>query len=235
MKSKVCLPICVSSFKEVVSLINKESAHFDYFEIWLDYLVDFEIEKLLHLIDQYPGRLLLLFRRKNLEPTVVPQMQRRTVIENCSEKEVFIDFDITVQLDDLDSYMEIKSNSSKMKLIVSYHNYDQTPAESELHVLLSKMIQYEPEIVKFSCFCKEKNDALLLLSFLSDIKKESLVSKAIVLGMGEFGLPTRILGSYFGNEFTFVASDSSEKTAEGQLKLSELREFEKMFYLKKKE
>ena len=75
---KKCLPLCVSDLSVVRSSIEKYREQFDLFELWLDYLEPLELSKVKEFASEESSELLLLFRRKNLEPTKARLEQRRT-------------------------------------------------------------------------------------------------------------------------------------------------------------
>ncbi|MCB0321799.1 MAG: hypothetical protein KDD60_12805, partial [Bdellovibrionales bacterium] len=97
MSIAVCLPICGESFEDSQKIIEAESQSFDYFELWLDYLNDCEVGKLQHLVTQYPDRILLLFRRKGLEPPLMKSERKKEIIEGLRKFPCIFDFDISVQ------------------------------------------------------------------------------------------------------------------------------------------
>ncbi len=216
--TKICLPLCLTDFSEIEETIGAYSNNFDTFEVWLDYVVDLDVGRLESLINKYPERLLLLFRRKNLEPIKMSISERKTLIDRFEDAPLFFDFDITVQVEELDYYSEKGRNS---KLIASYHNYSDTPPVNEIETILSKMDAYNPDIIKVATYCNSNADAILLLEVLNNLKKSE--RNPIVLGMGEHGVITRCFGGEFGNVMTFVTQDENDEgTAPGQLSLGDL-------------
>lgn len=208
MNIRYCLPVIKKNKKEVLLDLKIKGYHF--YEIWLDYIEDPDDEFLLQIAEKYENKLIFLFRRQNLEKIKLPFQRRKKIISLLSAFNVFFDFDFLSQQKEL---KEIRSKS--MKLIVSYHNYRKTPDLNFLKQIAGRMKLYNPDIIKFSTYCKYEKDAFTLLDLLIYLKVQKL--KYIVLGMGEKGVITRILGSMLGNEFTFAPDKLEEKSATGQL------------------
>lgn len=213
---KYCLPIIKKNKKEVLKALTTKG--YDFYEIWLDYVKDLDEKFVINLSKKFKGKLIFVFRRQNLEKSRLTLDERIKIISLLLKAEVFLDLDFLSQQEELEF---LKQNHTKIKLILSYHNYHETPRLDYLQTLVNKMSRYNPEIFKISTFCKKEEDALSLLNFLLKLKEQKL--KYIVLGMGEKGLITRIFGSIWGNEITFAPKKLSEKSAPGQLTKEQLQ------------
>lgn len=199
MTIKYCLPIIKKTKKEVLKAL--ETAGYDFYEIWLDYIKDLDDEFLTQISKSYQGKLIFVFRKINLD-----------TIPLISKFNVFLDLDFLTQYEELEF---IKQKNINIKLILSFHNYKETPSLDHLKNLINKMKRYNPQIFKISTFCQKEEDALNLLNLLLLLKEQEL--KYIVLGMGEKGLITRIFGALWGNVISFAPKKLSEKSAPGQL------------------
>lgn len=115
---------------------------------------------------------------------------------------------------------EIMEHAKKRncKLIVSYHNYDETPSSKELRKVLNQCKALRPDVVKIACESHSKRDNSRLLALLnSDVKM-------IVIGMGKEGVATRKMALKLGAFCTYVALSEDTKTAPGQLTKKEMEE-----------
>ncbi len=218
MQSKYCLPIIKPSKAEVLSIIEQSKSSYGYFEVWVDYIEAFETSFAPELVYKFPGRVVLVFRRQNLEPIKMPTEQRFKVLDAVSGKDCLVDLDITCQTEDL-AYIKGKD----IKKIGSYHNYENTPPDAKLQEIVSEIKSYSPYISKLSTYCEQASDALRLIN----IKKDFLETgqKHIVLGMGKEGEITRVFGALWGNELIFIPESSEEASAPGQITRTE---FEKI-------
>src|SRR3989344_5175296 len=188
MNIRYCLPI-VKNKKEKIVAIIKNNQDYSYFELWLDYIKDLDVELVKQLADQMGEKLILVFRRKNLEAVQLNSKKRQEIISLLNNSLALLDLDIFNQKEELEY---IRANDLKIKTIISYHNYDQTPEDEKLYAMKEKHV------------------------------------KCIILGMGNFGMVTRIFGSIWGNEMIFAPITKPEESAEGQLTKKQL---EKIFEL----
>lgn len=217
MKNNYCLPIIKKTSKEVLRTININYSKYGYFEVWLDYIGDLSFE-LLKKLKKKPGkRLILLFRRQNLEPVKLEMEKRLQIIESLKNSSCMLDLDISTQKQEIEY---IKAKALKIKLILSYHNYQSTPTESEIEKILNYMSENNATVFKISTFCQSKSDAVRLLQTLLLLKEKKL--RHIVLGMGKEGVITRVFGTLWGNEVIFAPMSLKEKSAPGQLTKGEL-------------
>lgn len=217
MSIKYCLPIIKSKKTEVLKMILENRKSYDFFEIWLDYIEDLDSDFIQNLIKKYDGKLIFLFRRQNLEKITMPLNRRLEIMNLVSRSKSFVDLDL--------SQTEELKHARKLKLIASYHNYQETPADEKLAEIVEEMKKLKPEICKVTTFCQSDLDALHLMDLLFELRDEKL--KFIVLGMGEKGRITRIAGVILGNEFNFAPFTLNEKSAAGQLTKKELEKITK--------
>lgn len=107
--------------------------------------------------------------------------------------------------------------SSETKLILSYHNFLNTPDHQELHELRELAFKNGANIFKLATQVNTQNDALRILSLLEDKRGQ------VIVGMGELGKVVRVMAPYLGSLYSYVGTPNS-KTAPGQLSNLELRE-----------
>ncbi len=217
MNKKYCLPIFKSKKEEVLEVIRSNIAEYSYFEVWLDYIDDLDETFIKELMELLQEKLILLFRRQNLEKVKLELEKRIRVISLLGNSESLIDLDVFDQKDELEY---IKNAQLEIKTIVSYHDYEKTPESEKLKEILDTMNKYKPTIYKVSTMCTKEIDALRLLQFLLELKERNL--KYIVLGMGKSGMITRIFGTLWGNEMIFAPRVAIEQSAPGQLTRDQL-------------
>ncbi len=215
MKVNYCLPIIKNTKQEVLSELK--TSGYDYYEIWLDYIEDFDEDFLMNITNKFKGKLILLFRRLDLEKIKFTIQERQRIISMLLRLVVYLDIDFLTQHEDLEF---LKKQNGNIKLILSFHNYKETPRLNCLVDLVSKMRNYNPDIYKFSTFCQNEEATLTLLSLLLKLKESKL--KYIILGMGEKGVITRIVGPIWGSEISFAPKNLRESSARGQLNKKQL-------------
>jgi len=216
MRINYCLPIIKNNKAEIIEIIEKNISEFQFFEVWLDYVDELDeifMEKLINLLGE---RLIVLFRRQKLEAINMDLEKRFDIIALISNSKAFLDLDISQVLE----LRHIERNKIDLNLILSCHNYQETPSVKELEEIINNMKQYNPSIFKIACLCNNEDDAIKLLQLQRLLKQQD--KKHIVLGMGKFGTVTRVFGTLFGNEMVFAPIDVFESSAEGQLTKHEL-------------
>lgn len=210
MTVKYCLPIIANTKEEVLQILKTKG--YNYYEIWLDYLKNLDENLLLRVAEKYREKIIFVLRRKNLEKIRLNPEKRKEIISLLAHFNVTLDIDFLTQHEELEFFCKI---SSKNKLIISFHNYKETPKIDYLQNMISKMKRYNADIYKISTFCQKDEDAISLLDLLLQLKQQNL--KYIILGMGKHGLATRIFGALWGNEMIFAPKNKLQASAPGQL------------------
>lgn len=103
-------------------------------------------------------------------------------------------------------------------LIVSMHDYRTTP--DDLSVVLNRLIDSGASIIKAAFTPDDARDALRILTQLARVAPHR---PAIVIGMGESGVATRILARKFGAFLSFATVEAGQTSAPGQLTLHEMQ------------
>ncbi|MCX6114129.1 MAG: type I 3-dehydroquinate dehydratase [Proteobacteria bacterium] len=217
VNNRYCLPIIKRTRSEVQANIESNLSKFRYFEVWLDYVEDLDSGFAASLVGLYPHRLIMIFRRQNLEPMQISSEERFKILSTLSRKQVLVDLDISVQAEEI---TRLQSERMSLKTILSYHNYALTPSDTELRSITDRMEGWGAHIMKIATHCSIQRDALRLLSLLIDLREDG--HKSIVLGMGKHGVITRVFGTVWGNEMAFAPIEAVSKSAPGQLTVDKL-------------
>lgn len=121
---------------------------------------------------------------------------------------------VDIEIESEERYLEELRNYAKAKgcrVIVSYHNYSETPDNELLNQLLIDAVNAKADLVKIATKVQTMQDTARLLA-LYQFKLPLLA-----IGMGNLGKISRIAALELGAPFTFVSSNQSEETAPGQL------------------
>ncbi len=110
-------------------------------------------------------------------------------------------------------FKKILSSYPDIKIISSYHNFEETP--KDLEAVFRKMHIQGVHTYKIACMAKSTLDALRMLAF---VKEHQIIG----LCMGEMGQITRILAPVFGSPINYAFYE--EALAPGQLSLKELKD-----------
>lgn len=212
MNINYCLPIIKNSKEEVLDAVKKYRTEYQYLEIWLDSIKDSDkpfVDKLIYMLQD---QLILLFHRGNKIKNQFSSDEKKEILDLLDGSKSFIDLDLS-EKEEL-TYLK----KLKIKTIISYHNYQETPAN--LAEVIKQMDKLHPNIYKVATMCENETDALKLLLLQQSLDSQN--KRHIVLGIGEFGTITRVYGTLWGNELIYAPINKKEESAPGQLTKPEL-------------
>jgi 3-dehydroquinate dehydratase-1 len=129
-------------------------------------------------------------------------------IELCNEKEF------------IESVREM-AGANKVALILSYHNFNNTPDEEFICNKLSEARKAGADIAKLAVMPTNYSDVLNLLSATNRARTGAVDIPMITISMGEQGGISRLAGGLFGSDITFGLG--RESSAPGQMPIDDLR------------
>jgi 3-dehydroquinate dehydratase-1/3-dehydroquinate dehydratase/shikimate dehydrogenase len=114
-----------------------------------------------------------------------------------------------------------RAAEQQTQVIVSWHNFDETPAAEKLEEVFSEQYACGAQIGKIVTMAKTFEDVLrvLALQLLAAEKDFPLIAFC----MGRAGMISRLATLELGGYMTYAAPDSGKATAPGQLQVSTLR------------
>ena len=105
----------------------------------------------------------------------------------------------------------------KEKIILSYHNFKETP--NNIEKIIRSMIEIDAKCVKIVTMLNSYKDILVIKNILARYK-----NKIAMFGMGEFADITRIMALTWGSKYIYASINNDEKAAPGQISADELRD-----------
>lgn len=204
----ICIPITAHSNQEAIEDLKEASRFADIIELRLDYIKDPDLDALLMgrtrplIVTNRPKRDAGDFQGTELERIALLQKAVRFHPEY-----VDIELDSVSKLHDL----------GKTKLIVSYHNFNETP--NDIGRIHEDLIRTGASIVKLATFARDITDNARILELL---KRANFPT--IAFCMGELGQISRILSIKFGSMLTFASLARGKESAPGQLSIKELKD-----------
>ncbi|MDR1552585.1 MAG: type I 3-dehydroquinate dehydratase [Prevotellaceae bacterium] len=107
--------------------------------------------------------------------------------------------------------------SYNCKIIISYHNFNETPDVNILENIIRRAQTFNPAFIKIVTQAQTIDDNSKILS-LYKIEK-----RLIAFAMGELGKDSRIESLLLGAPFIYTAYDIGQESAEGQITMNELK------------
>jgi 3-dehydroquinate dehydratase/shikimate dehydrogenase len=111
----------------------------------------------------------------------------------------------------------LEAFGGRASLILSYHNFDGTPA---MEATLRRLERVPADVYKLVTTSRKPSDNLRVMSLGRQRPRTPLV----LLAMGEVGFPSRVLSTMYGGLFTYAAPRAAEGTAAGQVCARQLRQ-----------
>jgi 3-dehydroquinate dehydratase/shikimate dehydrogenase len=136
------------------------------------------------------------------------------ILALCQINPDYIDIEYDVPLDFVET---LKVQYPHIKIICSYHNFNETPID--LETIFRSMQHACFYAYKLAMKTNNTLDALRLMKFVNANRTRYFLTG---IGMGEGGQCTRILSPVIGNAMHYVCINESQASAPGQLTLNEL-------------
>ena len=104
------------------------------------------------------------------------------------------------------------------KVIVSYHNYRNTP---DLDAVYRRLARFPVEAVKIASQARDLQDNLKVLKLLKANRRRR--PRLVALAMGNSGICSRVMAFRWGSAFTYAAVGNHHAVAGGQLAIDNMR------------
>jgi 3-dehydroquinate dehydratase-1 len=197
-------------------------------------IIELRIDKLPDINAIYVKNLILKIKKITKLPIIGTIRKREESGENLEEfinenerLELFkniiplVDFvDIELSAKEIINNVIEESHKNNKKVIISYHNFTETPSENFLLEIVKKAKEKKGDIIKIATYVRNSNDAVLLLNFLKNNSQNNL----IIIGMGEDGIITRLVAPILGSCITY-GYVGKKAVAPGQLNIKILVNF----------
>jgi len=220
MKIKICTPVIGNNLNQFLENLGKTQEISDFVELRVDYIQDLSLDDI-ELIREKTKVQSIFTCRKKAEGGKFHFDERMRV--KILQKAIDLVFDhIDIELSTIRDH-EFKRNP-KTKLIVSYHNFAETPSYWDMQSIIYEMNSFKPDILKIATMMKEEYESTKIYRLLTN---KPHTEERIVVGMGEKGRMTRILGPLLGSYLTYASTPYGE-SAPGQIDINKLKEIYKL-------
>ncbi len=121
---------------------------------------------------------------------------------------------VDIEIESEPAYREAlvkKARENNCTIIISYHNFKETPSAEELSDIVMQAKKFGADIVKIACMVNSAEDNYTLLQLYP---AEFLL---VAIGMGDKGMISRVMAPVLGAPFTFSSPDKGKPTAPGQI------------------
>jgi 3-dehydroquinate dehydratase type I len=108
------------------------------------------------------------------------------------------------------------------RVILSYHDFEQTPADRELESLFDQMAASSTGVVKVVTLAQRMVDNISLLNLIGQGRNRGI--EVVAFCLGPLGRISRLACLLMGGAFTYAALESGAEAAPGQLTLAKMRQ-----------
>lgn len=216
---RVCIALGLSRVEALLDHAHREVESGESFlEFRLDYLPDptAGVSAIRSFLKQHPGvSILATCRRHQNHGRFNGSIEDQLRILNAAIESGASAVDVEIESAErcADQLEELRAKAS---LILSFHNFNGTPA---MEAILRRMMRIPADGYKIVTTARKPSDNYRVLSLARNNPRVPI----IMLAMGEIGLPTRILSPAFGGIYTYAAPNAAEGTATGQMSARLLR------------
>lgn len=219
MNIRICTPVIGKSLDEFLENLKKTQNISEFIELRADCIENISENDIETIRNQTNVQSIFTYRKKSEGGKFKGDENTRVKI---LQKAIELGFDhIDIELSSMKEY---QFKRDKTKLIVSYHNFAETPSYWDMQSILYEMNEFKPDVLKIATMLNEEYESTKIYRLLTNKPHNE---ERIVIGMGEKGRTTRILGPLLGSYLTYASTEFGE-SAPGQIDINELKEIYKL-------
>jgi 3-dehydroquinate dehydratase-1 len=203
---KICSVVTGSNLREFLKNLDKVQE--------ISEMVELRVDKIKNLNEKD----LELIRKKTTKEAIFTCRDNKIILRALDLGFNYVDIDFML----LNNFNLPKPKATK--IIISFHDFKKTQSLIYLENIRKKMKRFQPEVMKFATMVNSEADINILLKLLLSKDRNE---KMIVVGMGEKGKITRILGPLMGSFLTYASTQNGE-TALGQLDIKKMQNIYKL-------
>ena len=215
MRYKTCASVAEKTPKRVKQTLTKALKKSDYAEIRFDFLNPNLVPDALQQIKKDLRKCVCTLRPVSEGGKFSGSEKNRiSIMKLIAEYNPFlldIEFNTLIKNKNLRRYLK----STGTDILLSWHNFKQTPDTSVLKKKLAQMKKFSNNI-KIVTMAKSVNDATRVLSLYKNNN-----TKLIAFSMGNYGRISRILCLFLGSPYTYVSL--GKPVAPGQFSVDEVK------------
>ena len=215
MRYKTCASVAEKTPKRLKQTLTKALKKSDYAEIRFDFLNPNTVPDALQLIRKDLRKCVCTLRPVSEGGKFAGSEKNRiSIIKLIAEYNPFL---LDIELNSLTKNKNLRRylKNTGTGILVSWHNFKQTPSISVLKKKLAQMKKFSNNI-KIVTMAKSINDTTQVLSLYKNNN-----TKLIAFSMGNYGRISRILCLFLGSPYTYVSL--GKPVAPGQFSVDEVK------------
>jgi len=226
-KPKICLPIVGKCQQDIIKQAQSfESFQYDLVELRIDFYENIQNDEdvvclLKQLREILSCPILLTYRSLREGGNIqLSDLEYKHLVKVVCESQCIDIVDIELMSgNELVFELIDLAHQNDVKVILSNHDFDQTPSVLDMKERLEKMEILGGDILKIAVMPRTKKDVIQLLNVTMDMS-ERLKKPIVTMSMGELGVISRICGELTGSAITFASA--GQASAPGQIAVTDM-------------
>ncbi|MBA3006614.1 MAG: type I 3-dehydroquinate dehydratase [Proteobacteria bacterium] len=219
---RICVSIARETVGEGLAVAESISSLADVIEIRLDRLKTISVAPFISQL----SKPLLLTNRPIWEGGGFAgdeELRIAPLLEGVQQGVSYVDLELKAPTSSHKALLEEVENSPS-RLILSWHNFQETPTKAELVGRLAMIQDKGAHIAKIVTMAHDYHDVLRVLNLQEEAARMDI--PLIAFCMGRPGVVSRVATVELGGYMTYCAAHEDEATAPGQLSVEVLRQIE---------
>ncbi len=218
----ICASLVAGTMERALEKMTNRSRHADLLELRIDLIADLDLPV---LVKAKTGPVLITNRRRE-EGGGFRGTEEERIFLLCEAVRLKAEYvDMEVATDDGLARQVLGAAARRgghTKIIVSFHDFNATPAAGALRRKWGSCRERGGDIVKIVTHARRSEDNLRVLSLIPYSRKRG--QDIIAFCMGEEGRISRIMAPLLGSHLAFAALDKGEEAAPGQMTVEEMKQ-----------
>lgn len=218
----ICTSLVAGTMDEALEKMSNRSRHADLFELRIDLISDLDLPALMHA---RTGPVLVTNRRREEGGGFRGTEEERISLlcEAVRLKAEYVDMEAATEEGLARKVLgAVAGQGGYTKIIVSFHDFNATPAAVALRRIWRACREKGGDILKIVTYARRSEDNLRILSLIPYSRKRG--QDIIAFCMGEEGRISRVMAPLLGSYLTFAALDKGEDAAPGQMTVKEMKQ-----------
>jgi 3-dehydroquinate dehydratase I len=220
MSALHCIPVQEKTMQDLKQRLVAEAHQADLVEVWLDSIQDLRLAEI--FFEEADIKTPFLFVNKvpaeRGDFMGTPEEHAEILRELFERGAHYVDVAFETEPKHIKHILGAKQDYAN--LIISYHNFEETPELKELQKVVKQAVESGADIVKVATFVKERPENVVLFELTTWAAAQGI--KVIVVGMGQEGRLSRIVCPLLGSEIYYAPLEHGTETAPGQITKAEL-------------
>lgn len=209
---KICVPIVGKNmtdiFNSAKSLSEIKHDLVEWRVDWFENSVDsIELLSVLTGLRNFLGDTPLLFTFRTAAEGGETEIDKETYFKinlNAIETGLIDLIDVELYMgEDLVTQLVEAAHERDIKVVLSNHDFERTPAKKEIISRLQRMQNLGADISKIAVMPSDKTDVLTLLSATEEMVNTYASTPIVTMSMGKLGVLSRVCGEFFGSAISF--------------------------------